>query len=166
MYSRRLLLSLLTLPFFVGLAGLTGCGPRPTDYATPIKFSSAKPPAYVKSLTGFHSVEPWGRWSSEAPTVIQFTEPLPQKFAVHVLVDVYGPNSAAPVKVKAGNAVKEVFMRESNKLYRIEIQTAEPVQSIEFIAPKPISPAEYAPPNTDNRKLGIGFKELRIEKLG
>jgi hypothetical protein len=161
-HSSKLLLSSICVGFVV--SGV-GCAKVESNYAEPMLFNKPTFPSYVADVRGFHNVENWGRWTADGPATIEFKNALPAKFAVSVLVDVYGPNSSAPVKVKAGNVVKEVVMPGSGKVYRVEFQTAEPTKTIEFIAPKPIAPKDHAPPSTDDRKLGIGIKELRIEKL-
>ena len=61
-------------------------GPRILD------FRKSAWPGTISSATGLSSAEQWGTWSLGGSAMLEFSTPLPNRFAVHLVAHAFGPN--------------------------------------------------------------------------
>ncbi|WP_431482038.1 DUF7024 domain-containing protein [Pseudomonas thivervalensis] len=119
-------------------------------------------PAFIQTVSGFSSPEPWGRWSEGNPRLV-FTSPLPQTFTLIMTAQAFGPNVEKPAKVLIGTREYEVKLDGAASEVRIQVDLmGQTTDTISFLPSKPISPRALGI-NSDKRKLGIGFVSLRFE---
>ncbi|WP_460106608.1 DUF7024 domain-containing protein [Pseudomonas sp. S3_E04] len=119
-------------------------------------------PAFIQTVSGFSSPEPWGRWSEGNPRLV-FTSPLPQTFTLIMTAQAFGPNVEKPAKVLIGTREYEVKLEGAASEVRIQVDLmGQTTDTISFLPSKPISPRALGI-NSDKRKLGIGFVSLRFE---
>lgn len=157
---------------------LVGCSDKPShkpnapatpaaDVTAPFQFSAKTLPPAIVALSGLSHAEDWGRWTDGPSARIDFAGPLPKKFTLDLNVKfVYGQNSAKPTAIKVGNASVSQLFNESGKRYSVTVETDGTAKFIEFAIPAPLSPAELDNnPKGDQRKLGLGFSDMKITPL-
>jgi len=88
--------------------------------------------------------------------------PLKGKFKLVLVGGAFGKNVGRPIPVRIGHLRQKLTF--SGPPHLGEIQTLEfalrrPATTIEFTIPRPTAPER------DNRRVGIGFVQLRIESL-
>lgn len=131
-----------------------------------IDFARAGWPVFVRSVKGFSSVEPWGRWSDRNlahSARIEFSSPLQQKFTLILTAQAYASNVNKPIKVLIGSHEYEITLGATASEVRLNIDLqGESAESISFFPPAPTSPKQLGA-GSDGRKLGIGFVSLRLE---
>jgi phosphoglycerol transferase len=132
-----------------------------------IDFSaSARIPSFVSDMSGLSVAEPWGRWSDAnlaKSVVVTFASPLPDRFTMVLSGVSFGPNTGKTLTVVIGSIRKQIEMPAQFDM-RIPVELkGERVSSIEFVPPVPTSPKEFGMAGADTRKLGVGFKSLKIE---
>jgi phosphoglycerol transferase len=142
-------------------------GPRyPATLRDGIDFTKRGWPDFISNAQGISGHEPWGLWSDAnlAPTVrFEFSSALPQRFTLLFSGHAFGPNVGSDIVVKIGSQEVKFRLSSSNTEIRIPFDLGnESANIIEFIPPNPTSPKQLGV-STDERKLGIGFINLRIE---
>lgn len=127
-----------------------------------INFTRSGWPAFIQNISGFSSLEPWGRWSDGNARLV-FTTPLPQTFTMIMTAQAFGPNADKPAKVLIGTREYEIKLEGAASEVRIQVDLmGQTTDTISFLPSKPISPRALGI-NSDKRKLGIGFVSLRFE---
>jgi hypothetical protein len=119
-------------------------------------------PTFLKYETGLSFLEEWGRWSDGRKVILTLDNPLKGKFKLVLVGGAFGENRRRPIRVRIGHVLKKLTF--SSPHHRAEIRTLEfalrrPSATIEFTIPRPTTP------KGDNRLLGMGFIQLRIEPL-
>jgi glycosyltransferase involved in cell wall biosynthesis len=119
-------------------------------------------PVFIKDETGLSFLEEWGRWSDGRKVTLTLFNPLKGKFKLVLVGGAFGKNVGRPIPVRIGHLRQELTF--SGPPHLGEIQTLEfalrrPATTIEFTIPRPTAPER------DNRRVGIGFVQLRIESL-
>jgi len=130
-----------------------------------IDFARFGLPTFVSNLDGLSHPESWGRWSDAniSPEVIlQFTEPLPKRFILHLRAKAFGPNSGHPVIVVIGQQIQSFVPTTDMQEFSLEFDSVNGAQRIEIRPPQPVSPSELGI-SPDGRKLAIGLQKLWIE---
>jgi hypothetical protein len=127
-----------------------------------IDFRIAGYPTFLKDETGISDREEWGRWSDGRKVTLTLANPLKGKFKLVLVGGAFGKNVGRPVPVRIGHLRQKVTF--SGPPHPGEIQTLvfalrRPATTIEFTIPRPTTPER------DNRRVGIGFVQLRIEPL-
>jgi hypothetical protein len=119
-------------------------------------------PVFIKDETGLSFLEEWGRWSDGRKVTLTLFNPLKGKFKLVLVGGAFGKNVGRPIPVRIGHLRQKLTF--SGPPHPGEIQTLEfalrrPATTIEFTIPRPTAPER------DNRRVGIGFVQLRIESL-
>jgi GT2 family glycosyltransferase len=150
-----------------------------------IDFRRAGRPGFVARWSGFSFREPWGRWSEGERVEIHFSKPLPKRFELVFEACAIGDNTRRPIRVSAGEALREVRVphepmdepattpsvappdpeQSPFRPIAVEFETSGDASVLAFEIPRPTSPAERWPAaSADRRPLGIAFQTLRIER--
>jgi hypothetical protein len=133
-----------------------------TTLADGIDFTRQEYPWFVRGVTGLSANEPWGRWSVGPKIDIALARNLPRRFRLVIEGGGYGPNIGEQVTVKVGKAKRSfTFSAGPGARQRAVIQFSmrRPSNMIHIEVPRPVTP-----PN-DNRAIGLGLTNLRIEAL-
>lgn len=133
-----------------------------------IIFKKSGYPDFLRYVAGLSHAEGWGRWSDSAygaPIVeFGFRKPLPDKFILEFQAIPYADNSQHPLRVRVGQQEQTVYVEgDQSKKYRLFFNNPNKTSIIEFYPPNPTYPRLLNPADSDPRKLGIGFINLRIE---
>lgn len=140
----------------------------PASLSDGIDLSIDGMPDYVSKFDGLASAEPWGRWTLGDSVKIKTSHRLPPNLIVRLdLTSVFGPNVHKNLKVRIGNRTMK------RKLEPIEQKTAyefhfENVSGneIEILVPHPCRPKDIPHLGIeDPRRVGLGIKRLKIDKL-
>jgi hypothetical protein len=118
----------------------------------------------ISSAQGLYSSEPWGTWSASDVVTLEFSEPLPERFAVHLVAHAFGPNVGKEFVAHVGDSAVRFTLAASPEERVLEFSNPKRSKIIKINVPSPCSPKELGL-STDERSLGIGFTELRIEPL-
>lgn len=132
-----------------------------------IDFRRGEFPSFVKSIQGLSGQESWGRWSDAniaSAVRLRFSKPLPNEFSLVFTAIPFKPNTNKNLKIKIGTKTYLVNMEKGVHEYTLAVTLAgEQVSSIDFVPPKPTPPRNLGI-NSDKRKLGVGFINLRIDE--
>jgi hypothetical protein len=127
-----------------------------------IDFRRAGYPTFIKYATGISMLEEWGRWSIGPKVTLTLAKPLNGKFRLVLVGGAFGKNIGKPIPVKIGHMRQKVIfsdMPHPAGIQTLEFALRRPATTIEFTIPHPTIPER------DNREVGIGFLQLRIERL-
>ncbi|MEX3983380.1 sugar translocase [Paraburkholderia sp. EG287A] len=127
-----------------------------------IDFTRLGLPTFVQSASGLSAAESWGRWSDAREVTLQFTEPLPKRFILHLRAQAFGPNAGHKVIVVVGQKTQSFVSTADMQEFSLQFDDVNEAQRIEILPPQPISPSELGI-SADGRKLGIGLQKLWIE---
>ncbi len=136
-----------------------------TTGANTIDFREFSWPGIISSSHGLSSAEPFGRWSSSDVVTLEFRQPLPEKFAVHLLANAFGPNIGKEFVAHVADSAVRFRLGASFEERVLEFSNPKRSKIIRIDVPSPCSPKESGLSGGDERRLGIGFRELRIEPL-
>jgi phosphoglycerol transferase len=132
-----------------------------------IDFTKSVWPEFIRNVHGISGHELWGRWSDAnlSPSVkFEFFSALPQRFTMIFSGQAFSTNVDHDIVVKIGS--QESKFRLSSGVTEIRIPfdlRGEMVDAIEFMPPNPISPKQLGI-SSDDRKLGMGFIQMRMEE--
>lgn len=127
-----------------------------------IDFKNDSWPGVISSIRGLGGAETWGAWSTDKSVIIEFLNPLPEHFTLHLKAGAFGPNINLPFLVKVGNEIKPISLISSFETVRIIFNNPSRSNTIFIEIPQPTSPKELGISN-DPRKLGISLYQLKIE---
>jgi hypothetical protein len=119
-------------------------------------------PTFIKYATGISCLEKWGRWSDGPKVTLTLANPLKGKFKLVLVGGALGRNIRRPIPVRIGHLRQKVTFSgppEHAEVQTLEFALRRPATTIEFTIPRPTTP------KGDNRLLGMGFIQLRIEPL-
>jgi phosphoglycerol transferase len=130
-----------------------------------IDFREFSWPGIISSSYGLSSAEPFGRWSSGDVVTLEFCQPLPEKFAVHIIAHAFGPNIGKEFVARVADSGVRFTLGASSEERVLEFSNPKRSNIIKIDIPSPCEPKESGLSGGDERRLGIGFRELRIEPL-
>jgi hypothetical protein len=138
-----------------------------TDYEATfeqgIDFRRPGYPTFIEYAIGISKLEEWGRWSDGPKVTLTLANPLNGKFKLVLVGGALGKNVGTPIPVKIGHMLQKVTFfgapPQTAEIQTLEFALRRPATTIEFTIPYPTTPEH------DNRQLGIGFLQLRIEAL-
>ncbi|MDP3559385.1 MAG: hypothetical protein Q8R79_03415 [Legionellaceae bacterium] len=130
-----------------------------------IEFNALPEPLLDYSIKGLSVPEKWGTWSIEKTVSIQFNHPLPNKFKIQLVAHAFGPNIDKPFYVQVGNDIHPFHLTAANSTLSFKIDNLENANTININIPEPTSPQELGLSNEDDRKLGIGLVQLKIQAI-
>lgn len=136
--------------------------PEPVGYI--VDFKKSEWPEIVLSARGLSGVESWGTWSVGDVVMLEFSRPLPQKFAMVLVANAFGANCGREFMVCVGETSKQFVLSESYEKRVFEVSNLAASTQIKIIIPLPTSPKSLGM-SEDTRMLGIGLRELRIVPL-
>jgi len=151
--------------FILGLLALSfsGCSPMGGKTNTnTIDFKKSEWPGVISRTRGLSSAEPWGTWSSGDVVTLEFSKPLPKKFAVHLVAGAFGPNVGKEFVARVGDSAIRFTLKASPEERVLQFTNPKRSSIITIDVPSPLSPKELGL-SSDDRSLGIAFIELRIE---
>ena len=129
-----------------------------------IDFKRSTWPGVVARTEGLSSAEAWGTFSSGDIVILEFSMPLPEKFSVHLVAAAFGPNVGKGFVAHVGDETSRFTLNTSPEEKILRFVNPQKSRTITIVVPSPVSPKELGL-STDERRLGIGFFELRIEPL-
>lgn len=121
-------------------------------------------PGRIEGEQGLSFIEPWGVWSMGEKVAFDFSQALPARFELRLRAHAF-----------AGNAGKDFVARVAGQSVRFQLGASDEDRVLEFSnpagartltidVPSPVSPQELGM-GKDDRRLGIGFAEIRIVPL-
>jgi phosphoglycerol transferase len=119
-------------------------------------------PTFIKDETGLSFLEEWGRWSDGRKVTLTLAKPLKGKFKLVLVGGAFGRNVGRPIPIRIGHLRQKATFSgppHPGEMQKLVFALRRPATTIEFIIPRPTTPER------DNRQLGIGFVQLRIEPL-
>lgn len=139
-------------------------GPRyDADISEGITFSRDGYPSFVSSFKGISGKETFGRWTDSEEAIIEFTQPLPQKFTLKINAGASSAIVGKPVKLMIGETQLEVeFSKEEVTEVDIPVATDGKTKSIILKFPKTKSPMELGL-GGDTRHLGLALVKFQID---
>lgn len=159
-------------PAPVSTSGAQAADPLAPRYeaslAEGIDFTKSGYPTFLVEVSGMSGHEAWGRWTDAAEGAtakFRFVQPLPQKFALELKANAFGPNLGRPVKVRAGAVEKEFVVKDAQapELHVLTFDGVNGADTIEIVPPQPTSPKQLDPQNGDQRMLGVSLVSLQIK---
>ncbi|MEM5401968.1 DUF7024 domain-containing protein [Paraburkholderia unamae] len=130
-----------------------------------IDFTRQGLPTFLDDVNGLSVPESWGRWSDAnvSPVVtLQFAQPLPNHFILHLRAQAFGPNVGQPVGVAIGQQVQSFVPAADMREFSMQFEGVNGAQRIEIRPPQPVSPTSLGV-SPDTRKLAVGIQRLWIE---
>lgn len=129
-------------------------------------FESSTWPGGIAELHGMSAQESWGTWSNDNLVSIEFTEPLPARFELHITGQAFAHNIGKNFMLELGkpNTAQEpagsfVLGPEPEERV-ITLDNPKGQNTLSIRVPHPVSPLELGA--TDERRLGIGIHKMRI----
>jgi O-antigen chain-terminating methyltransferase len=119
----------------------------------------------LRRIAGVAVVESWGRWSNGETVKLEFEEPLPERFVLHLTAKAFGPNIGKEFVAKAGAEEVRFELRGKPETKTLEFNNPEGVREITIIVPAPTAPADIST-SADIRKLGLGLCQVEISAQG
>ncbi|MBV9392216.1 MAG: hypothetical protein JOY96_10020 [Verrucomicrobia bacterium] len=119
-------------------------------------------PTFIRYATGISKLEEWGRWSNGSEVKLSFAKPLIGRFKLVVVGGAFGRNVGTPIPVNIGPIQKKVVFSgwpHPTGIQTLEFALSRPATTIEFTIPHPTTP------ENDNRQVGIGFLQIRIQPI-
>jgi hypothetical protein len=119
-------------------------------------------PTFLKFETGISFLEEWGRWSDGRKVTLTLENPLKGKFKLVLIGGAFGKNIGRPISVRIGHMLKKLTFfgpHHPPEIQTLEFALRRPATTIEFTIPRPTTPKD------DDRQLGMGFVQLRIEPI-
>jgi hypothetical protein len=126
-----------------------------------VDFRKSTWPGVVSRSWGLSYSEPWGAWSSGKIVTLEFAIPLPNRLAVHLVAQAFGPVVGKEFIGRVGDHEIKFTLGASAEERVLEFGNPKKLRIIEFEIPSPASPKNLGL-GSDDRTLGIGFIELRI----
>ena len=137
-----------------------------------IDFAMPDFPAFIESVDGLSTPEPWGRWTDArfAPALkLTFKEALPNTFLLELKGAVAGPLAGKKFKLQAGTQTIEFSLKEQDarrpQSVILRVAGAEDLRVLEIIPPETVVPKTADPANNDERQLALALVSLTITRL-
>lgn len=121
------------------------------------------PGRLVEHAEGLSNVEAWGRWSDGKQVTLRFARPLPARLTVVLTAGAFGPNTAEPFTLRAGEAAAQFRLAWEAREVVLDLDTDGRQQTLVIEVPRPTRPSDLGN-STDTRLLGISLTRLRIEE--
>ncbi len=129
-----------------------------------VDFKRSSWPSVISRTEGLSFAEPWGTWSLGDAVTLDFFNPLPEKFTLHLVASAYGPNVGKEFVAHVGDSAIRFTLAASPENRVLEFSNPKRSQIIKIDVPSPCSPTELGL-RRDDRSLGILLMNLRIEPL-
>lgn len=127
-----------------------------------VDFSLEAPIPGVRSLSGFHAPEPWGRWSDGRCATVTFNDQLPEKLVLMLRGHAFGPNAGQNFVARIGGESRAfVLSAGSDDTVFMEFTNPGGACELTIFIPEPSSP-ESLGQGEDGRMLGIGLVEIVV----
>lgn len=122
----------------------------------------------IAETHGLSAPEAWGAWSNDDVVRLDFTQPLPARFALHLSAGAFAHNIGKEFTVLLGGsqtakAVGTFTLVAEPEERVLSIDNPSQARTLTIRVPHPVSPLELGA--TDDRRLGIAFHELKIVPL-
>jgi hypothetical protein len=129
-----------------------------------IVFSRAGYPNFVSGVKGISGREDFGRWTDSGEAVIEFLQPLPQRFTLKITAGASTEALGKWVEVIVGDCHRRVrFERQTPSEAIVSVVTDGQASAIILQLPGVKSPRELGV-SEDARRLGLALVSLRIEQ--
>ncbi|MFH7242347.1 MAG: DUF7024 domain-containing protein [Spirulina sp.] len=138
----------------------------PNPGSAEIDFNRTSWPGIIFKTQGLGYPAGWGRWSSGNVVTLEFVQPLPEKFTVHLLAHSHGPNvqkdgdyaihiEDSTVKFKLGESTEEKVFKFSNPTQYKTIRIDIPLTTL------PQNSGEVG----EDKRIGMALIKMRITAL-
>ena len=97
------------------IEGGAGVGNDSVAGSNTIDFRRSAWPGIIKNATGLSSAEQWGTWSLGGAVTLEFSTPLPDRFAVHLVAHAFGPNVGKEFVARVGDSTAKFILGTSPK---------------------------------------------------
>jgi phosphoglycerol transferase len=130
--------------------------------ADAIDFSRSAWPCIISRAQGLTPADASGVWSTSDVVTLEFSNPLPQHFNLHLVAHAYSTLVGKEFVAHVGDSVISFVLGALNEEKVLEFNNPERSKIIRFNIPSPVSPKGLGV-SGDTPRLGIRFVELRIE---
>jgi phosphoglycerol transferase len=129
-----------------------------------IDFSRSAWLCIISRAQGLTPTDTSGVWSTSDVVTLEFSNPLPQHFNLHLVAHAYSTLVGKEFVAHVGDSAISFVLGALNEEKVLEFNNPERSKIIRFNIPSPVSPKGLGV-SGDTPRLGIGFVELRIEAL-
>lgn len=121
-------------------------------------------PGIVRKVSGLSTPELWGAWSQSDIVTLEFAGSLPSKFEIHLVASAFGPNVDKQLEVSVGDRATNFSLSASAEKRIIRLDNPNRFNELRFKFPNATSPKALGL-SGDERKLGVGFIEMKIVSI-
>ena len=129
-----------------------------------VDFRKSSWPCIISRARGLSAAAPSGTWSLGDVVTFEFYRPLPRQFRLHLTGHAFSAITGKEFMAHVGDSAIRFVLGASNEEKVLEFSNPKGSKIISIDVPSPTSPKELGL-SGDERRLGIGFIELRIEPL-
>ena len=129
-----------------------------------LDFRQAKWPGLISKTKGLATPEDWGTWSDGSAVLLEFLDPLPERFRMRLVARAFGPNVGKQFTIRVGKYSFEFQLGETSEEVIGVIQNTDNAYTMGIEVPFPVAPSALGV-SSDSRKLGIALESLRIEPI-
>ncbi|MBM3336100.1 MAG: zinc-binding dehydrogenase [Betaproteobacteria bacterium] len=127
-----------------------------------INFSDPGIPEGLVRIEGLHDAEIWGRWSDGKRVIMQFRDPMPEKFTLQVAGRSFGPNASKRFTATVSGVNRDFSLpAEIDGLVILQFENPTRECTLVLQIPEPASPLTLGM-NGDARMLGLGLVSIII----
>lgn len=118
-------------------------------------------PGVVKKVQGLSTQESWGTWSQSDVVTFEFEGSLPSHFEIHLIAHAFSSSVGKGLVVSIGDSFAQFSLSKSEEQKIIRLVNPNGLNLLRFKIPNAETPKSLLL-SDDERKLGIGFIEMRI----
>jgi phosphoglycerol transferase len=126
-----------------------------------LDFKKGAWPGIIRKVKGLSTPEPWGTWSKSDVVVFEFAVSLPRKFEIHLVAHAFGPNVDKEFEATVGENFANFTLSSNDQQEIIRLENPTNSNVLRLKIPNAVSPKALEL-SEDDRKLGIGFVEMKI----
>lgn len=129
-----------------------------------LDFKKGAWPGIIRKATGLSTPELWGTWSQSDIVIFEFDGSLPSKFEIHLVAYAFGPNANREFEALVGDDLAKFSLSASGEKKIISLNNPRGSNLLRFKIPSAVSPKALGL-SGDDRRLGIGFVEMKIVSI-
>ena len=121
-------------------------------------------PGIIRKVKGLSMPEPWGTWSQSDILIFEFAGSLPSKFQIQLAAKAFGTNVDKEFEASVGDDVAKFSLSANVEQKMIRLNNPKGSNVLRFKIPTAVSPMALGL-SDDDRSLGIGFVEMKIDSI-
>ncbi|MFJ3484672.1 DUF7024 domain-containing protein [Pseudomonas sp. NPDC090202] len=129
-----------------------------------LNFREPLSPAWVNHTEGLSLPDSGGTWSTASQVRLDFANPLPSRYRIHISAVAFGPNIGKAFTLHAGEGTETLTLTDQVQAFSFDIDNPQRSSTLRIDVPEPTSPAQLGL-SVDERKLGLSLQSISIESL-